>query len=102
MVTHTYEFAKLNQLEGEDLNDNEDNNENDFDDELDYPKDQQESLIKKGQKPIPKNDVQLRKANLLLAGGNREIIIYAPVDLTEEEFDFNWRLASITKIWISR
>ena len=83
VATETYEYAKLNQLGIEETDTNEDNLEED----IDQPRDQQGDENNKDQKIKTDNEVQLRKANLLLAGQNREIIIYAPTDLTEEEFD---------------
>lgn len=85
VLTDTYEFAKLNQLDSEESDEEENDKEEGLNNQFDSPQNPQSSLDVIG--PKTNNDVQLRKANLLLAGQNREIIIYAPVDLTEEEFD---------------
>jgi hypothetical protein len=50
---------------------------------------EEEEQDKSDDKPDDSSDDALstRKANLLLRGQNREVLIYAPSDLTDEEFD---------------
>jgi hypothetical protein len=77
VIADTYEFAQLsttatNEEEVESL--------------------EEQTSIKKREENIEPEKKSMRKANLLLQGENREIIIYAPADLNDVEFEliFKW------------
>jgi hypothetical protein len=72
VIAETYNFAKLSNVEEE-----EDNNTDEDEKEIKEQKTEAEKQIQSS----------VRKANLLLAGKNREITILAPADLTEIEFE---------------
>lgn len=78
VIVETYNFAKLSE-ESENLD--SPNEEEEFKQEKNFPKEQEVFFEDK------KELSSLRKANLLLPGNKREIILYAPSDLTDKEFD---------------
>lgn len=77
VIAETYDFAQLSNASS--------------DDEEAEATEEQTSTKKQGENIGPEK-ASMRKANLLLQGENREIIFYAPADLTDVEFEliFKW------------
>jgi hypothetical protein len=78
VIVDTYDFAQMSKALAKVPNEGPEYEEENFD----------ETKDKSEEKLSP----SVRKANLLLPGANREILIYAPADLTEIEFEliFKW------------
>jgi hypothetical protein len=78
VIVVTYNFARLLEIsENSDvlINEEEENKEDNISKEQEISNEDKKSLS------------SLRKANLLLPGDKREIVVYAPSDLTNEEFE---------------
>lgn len=76
VIIETYEYAKLKESSKKDTK--EESQEFDEESSDDFDENDQ------NKKDLP---ASIRKANLLLPGHKREIVIYAPADLTDGEFD---------------